>query len=236
MKRGVTLLEVMVASGLALVALSLTATLLYATGNATMRNQTRVDLQQQAVRSVNSLAGDLFQCTPRGVGLLYASDANFPATVVCLHKVADVNNSEPPAPIFARHYTVYWAAQGGFYQRLLPDGQPPTLAELRLDPLSQTSASRGGTQGNLLQMISSNRQGRKRLADGVVGFQVGSGTDLSAAATPYQEFATPVAVTNPISLCLTLEKEVKGGLQVSAQGNPCERFRLQRTVWFRDAE
>lgn len=231
-----TLLEVMVASGLALVALSLTATLLYATSSSTARNQTRVDLQQQAVRSVNALAADLFQCTPRGVGLLYASDPNFPATVVCLHKVADVNNADPPAPIFDRCYTVYWAAEGGFFHRLLPDGQPPTLAELRLDPLSQTSASRGGTQGNLLRMISRGRQGRKRLADGVVGFQIGSGTDLSGSATPYQEFATPVSVTNPISLSLMLEKEVKGGLQVSAQGNPCERFRLQRTVWFRDAE
>lgn len=236
MRQGSTLLEVMVASGLALVALSLTATLLYATGSATARNQARVDLQQQALRAVNSLVGDLYQCTPRGVGLLYASDPNFAATVVCLHKVADVNNVEPPAPVFDRHYTVYWATQGGFYRRLLPDGQPPTLSELRLDPLSQTSASRGGTQGNLLRMISQGPPGRTRLAAGVTRFQILAGADLSGSAAPYQEFATPPSVTNPVTLSLTLEKEVKGGIERNAQGNPCERFRLQRTVWFRDAE
>lgn len=231
-----TLLEVMVASGLALVALTLTATLLYATSNATARNQARVDLQQQAVRSVGALASDLSQCTPRGVGLLYASDPNFPATVVCLHKVADVNNVEPPAPVFDRHFTVYWAAQGGFYRRLLPDGQSPTLSELGLEPLSQTSASRGGTQGNLLRMVSPGAQGRTRLAQGVTGFQIVSGPDLANSATPYQEMATPPSVTNPVTLSLTLEKEVKGGTALNARGNPCERFRLLRTVWFRDAE
>jgi type II secretory pathway component PulJ len=235
-KRGVTVLEVTVASGLALVALSLTATLLYATSSATARNQVRVDLQQQAVRAVGALTNDLSQCTPRGVGLLYASDPDFAATVACLHKVAEVNNTDPPAPLFDRHYTVYWAAEGSFYTRRLPDGQPPTLAELGLDPLSQTSASRGGSQGNLLQMVSRNAQGRRRLAESVTAFQIGSGTDLSEAATPYQPAATPPSVTNPVSLCLILEKEVKGGLQLNAAGNPCERFRLQRTVWFRDAE
>lgn len=235
MKRGVTLLEVMVASGLALVALSLTATLLYATSTATARNQTRVDLQQQAVRAVGALAQDLSQCTPAGVGI-YASDPNFTATVVSLHKVADVNNVSPPAPVFDRHYTVYWSSDGGFYRRLLPDGQPPTLSELGLDPLSQTRASRGGTQGNLSHMISPGSQGRTRLAEGVRSFQIVSGADLSAPTSPYQEFASPPSVTNPVTLCLTLEKEVKGGIERNAKGNPCESFRLQRTIWFRNAE
>lgn len=236
MRRGLTLLEVMVASGLALVALSLTATLLYATGSATARNQTRVDLQQQAVRGVNSLAADLSQCTPAGVGLLYASDPDFPATVVSLHKVIDVNNVSPPAPVFDRHFTVYWSSNGAFYRRLLPDGQAPTLSSLGLEPLSQTRASRGGTQGNLLRMISPGSQGRTRLAESVRSFQIVCGADLANPATPYQEFATPPSVTNPVTLSLTLEKEVKGGTALNAQGNPCERFRLLRTVWFRDAE
>lgn len=236
MKRGVTLLEVMVASGLALVALTLTATLLYATSTATARNQTRVDLQQQAVRAVGALVQDLSQCTPAGVGLLYASDPNTAATVVCLHKVADVNNVSPPAPLFDRHYTVYWSSGGGFYRRLLPDGQAPTLSELGLDPLSQTRASRGGTQGNLLRMISPGSQGRTRLAESVRSFQIVSGADLSTLAEPYQQSASPPSVTNPVTLCLTLAKEVKGGIERNAQGNPCESFRLQRTIWFRDAE
>ena len=236
MKRGVTLLEVMVASGLALVALSLTATLLYATSTATARNQTRVDLQQQAVRAVNALAADLSQCTPAGVGLLYTPDPDDP-TVVCLHKVADVNNVSPPAPVFDRRFTVYWSAEGGFYRRLLPDGQSPTLSALGLDPLSQTRASRGGTQGNLLRMLSPGAQGRTRLAEGVRSLQIVSGADLSAGtAAPYQELASPPSVTNPVTLSLILEKEVKNGIERNARGNPCETFRLQRTIWFRDAE
>ena len=236
MRRGVTLLEVMVASGLALVALSLTATLLYATSTATARNQVRVDLQQQALRAVGALSLDLAQCTPAGVGLLYASDPNFSPTVVCLHKVADVNNVDPPAPVFDRHFTVYWTSEGGFYRRLLPDGQAPTLGELGLDPLSQTRASRGGTQGNLFRMVSPSSQGRTRLAEGVRSFQIVSGSELSGSGTPYQPNATPPAVTNPVTFSLTLEKEVKGGIERNRQGNPYESFRMQRTVWFRDAE
>ena len=239
--RGVTLLELLVASGLALVVLSLVATLLYATSTASARGQARVDIQQQAVRAFNGLVSDLMQCTPRGVGVLYANDPNFPVTLVSLHKVVDVTNVAPAEQIFDRKLTVYYSSEGLFCRRLLPDGQPPSLSSLGLEPLSQVLASDGASQANLLSMVSSGADGRTRLAEGVRSFQIVCGADLAhpdplGPPQTYQAAASPPPIVNPITIQLSLEKEVKDGIERNAQGNPCETFRLQRTVWLRDGE
>ena len=238
---GLTVLELLVASGLSLVALSLTATLLYATSTASARGQARVDIQQQAVRAFNGLVSDLMQCTPRSVGVLYATDANFPVTLISLHKVVDVTTVAPAEQIFDKKLTVYYSSERQLYRRLLPDGQPHSLASLGLDPLSQVLASDGGSQSNLQRMISTGTSGRTRLAEGVRAFQIVCGTDLAnpdplGPPQSYQAAASPPPIINPVTIQLLLEKEVKDGIERSSLGNPCETFRLQRTVWLRDGE
>lgn len=221
MRRGLTLLEVLIASGLGLVALSLAASMLYATGTATARNQVRVDLQQQAVRAAGALVGDLTQCTPAGVGVLYSNDPSVLVTVLSLHKVADVNNVDPPAPVFDRKLTVYWRAGTALYRANLP-------------ATTQSVATRGGNQGDLMSMVTIGSN-RTRLAENLRALQVTCPNQAEPPA-PFQAAASPPSITNPISLTFLLEKEVKGGLERNEQGNPCESFRIQRTVWFRDGE
>ncbi|MBS2033954.1 hypothetical protein JST97_03150 [bacterium] len=221
MKRGLTLMEVLVAAGLGLVVLTLAATVLYATSTSTARNHVRVDLQQQAMQACDWMVSDLTQCTPAGVGVLYSNDANVLTTVLSLHKVVDVNNVDPPAPIFDRKLTLYARVGTALYRGTSSATQ------------SQSVATRGGSQADLMNM-GSTLQGR-RLAENLQALQITCPNQPEPPA-PYQANGAPPPITNPLCITLVMEKEVKGGTLRNLRGNPCERFRLQRTVWFRDGE
>lgn len=237
-----TLLEITVAAGLSVVVFTLLALLLYATSVSTVRGQARVDIQQQAILASNRMVTELMQCTPAGVGVLYTPDVDS-EVVLSLHKVVDVSSTVPPSQVFARQLTVFWwlPGEGSLWQRTVSDEHSPTLGELGLTPLNTARPTRGGRQETLLRMVRNTQDGKRSLAQGVVGFQIVSGGNLQdpLPSGPPQSFVggnLPPSLANPVTLALTLEKEVRGGLHTSAAGNPCERFQVQRTIWLRDGE
>lgn len=232
----------MVAAGLSVVILTLLGALLYATSVSTVRGQAKVDIQQQAILASNRMVSELMQCTPAGVGVLYTPDPSS-EVVLSLHRVVDISTTVPPSQVFDQQLTAFWwlPGEGVLWQRRVGDEHSPTLGELGLAPLNTALPTRGGRQETLLRMVRNSPPARSKLAQGVVAFQVVSGDDLQdpLPSGPPQAFVSgnlPPAVANPVTLALTLEKEVKGGLHTNREGHPCERFQLQRTIWLRDGE
>lgn len=232
----------MVAAGLSVVILTLLGVLLYATSVSTVRGQAKVDIQQQAILASNRIVTDLMQCTPAGVGVLYTPDASS-EVVLSLHRVVDISTTVPPSQVFDQQLTAYWwlPSEGVLWQRTVGSEHSPTLGQLGLAPLNTALPTRGGRQETLLRMVRNSPRSRRKLAQGVLAFQIVSGGDLSdpLPSGPPQAFVSgnlPPSMTNPVTLALTLEKEVKGGLHTNREGNPCERFQLQRTIWLRDGE
>ena len=247
-KSGMTLLELLIASGLALVISSLLFTLIYTTSVASVRSQAQVEIQESAIVALNRVASDLMQCTPAGVGVLYDSTPPVDLVLLCLHRVVDVTTTNPPGQIFDQQLISYWWApdqgqdyhRGRLFRRQIPNGTTPTLTLMSLpNPLDTTYANRCPSQADLRTIVSDNGQSCDSLAHGVTSFQIVCGTNLAnpvptGPPQPYKALDIPPSITNPLTIFIAMEKECKGGVKVSTRGNPCETFQVTRTVFLRD--
>lgn len=201
-----SLVEVLVASGVLLVLLSMVLSFLYPSFRASSRGAMRVEMQQQANLAVDRLVIDLEQCAPASVSLLPPNQASDPSGVVMqpLRGFTGTGVQE-----WQKRLVVYYAlpVEGKLYSKEWPP-QVPALSGVTLSDVRPLRLDRV----NFLELLVQKNGTERALAHGVVDFIVKPASMLSM---------------QPISIHLLLERNVPG------KTTP-ERFELRRSFSFRN--
>lgn len=208
-KRGATLLEVLAASSLSLLALSVLVAVVVPAFRASGYSHARMEMQQEAAVALRRLGQELQRSTPRAASTFQGPDG----TALSLHKVSGVTAGDPPLQIFANQliFYVFRKSQGTLYRQpwsgpnSLPSGLRPPNGSVPLRP----------TEVDLESILQGPPIGRK-LAAGVQEFSL-----ASPAAAGY--------LASPVSLTLRLERRLPGRSQPTG-------FTLTQVVSLRNSE
>ena len=102
-QHGLTLLEVLAASSLSLLALSILTGVLVPAFRSTAHNGARVEMQQQSAVVVRRISRDVQSSLPAGMALLKTSDGQ----VLSIHRIVGVVAGDPPLQSFSHQLVFY---------------------------------------------------------------------------------------------------------------------------------
>lgn len=205
-RRGMSMLELLIAGGLFLVVLSVVFGFLIPSFRNSSRNGARIEMQQQASLAMDRLMIDLERSAPAAVTLL-PSPAQGQASGVAIQRLRGFSGGglqewESELVLY------YWLPQSQRLKReIWRAGLPPALPVVLLD----TRPSRI-TRQDLVDVINDGSASEQTVATGVIEFEVA--------------LAKPPAM-QPFTIGLTLARTIQG------RPKP-ETFELRRSVTLRN--
>lgn len=210
--KGATLLELLAASSLSLLALSILAAVIVPAFKATGQSGARIEMQQQATVVLRRVSREMQRSLPEGLAL---SDQSL-GSVISIHPITGVAGSDPPSRVFARQLVFYVFRQSdrSVRREVWPADPANPEAVPGLKPPDGTVAVAPGQP--VLQWVTGNSLSGQRLASQVRSFKV-----ESAAVAP--------AVASPATLTIELERQLPGLRQPT-------RFNLSQVLSLRNNE
>ncbi|MFN8612627.1 MAG: hypothetical protein U0931_34125 [Vulcanimicrobiota bacterium] len=211
-RRGASLLELMAAVSLSLLALSVLASVIVPAFKATGQSGARLEMQQQATVVLRRISRDMQRSLPEGLALL--DDTN--GLVLSIHAIVGVAGSEPPVRVFARQLVFYAfrPADGSVRREVWPadPAHPGPLPGVKAPDgtvaLAPTPAS--------LQWVLSNPLSGQRLASQVKSLKI-----ETSAPSP--------SVASPVTLTIEMERALPGRTRPT-------RFSLSQVLSLRNNE
>lgn len=205
-------MELLAASSLSLLALSILAAVIVPAFKATGQSGARIEMQQQATVVLRRVSREMQRSLPEGLALLDQSQGS----VISIHAITGVAGSDPPSRVFARQLVFYVFRQSDRCVRREVWPVDPTNPQPvpGLKPLDGTVAVAPGSA--VLQWVLGNPLSGQRLASQVRSFKL-----ESAAASP--------AVASPVTLTIELERQIAGLSQPT-------RFSLSQVLSLRNNE
>lgn len=192
-KRGATLLEVLAASSLSLLALSVLVGVMVPAFRASAYSNARMEMQQEAAVALRRMGQELQRSTPLGMSAFQGPAG----TALSLHKVSGVTAGDPPTQIFANQLIFYLFRKSEETLHRQPWSGPQSLPSGLRPP--NGSAPLRPTDVDLEALLQRPQAGQ-RLANGVQEFTVASPAPAGSLA-------------NPITVTIRLERRLAGRSQ-----------------------
>ena len=170
-KRGLTLLEILAASSLSLLALSVLTAVMIPAFRSTAQNGARIEMQQQSRVVLRRIARDAQSSLPAGMALLKHADGQ----VLSIHRITGVVAGDPPVQAFSHQLVFYrYRRAPGVLERIAWPADPahPITFDALLQPPDGTSAVRP-TTASLTSILNGSLTGQ-RLASEVTSFDISS--------------------------------------------------------------
>lgn len=211
-RKGATLIELMAATSLSLLALSVLAMVIVPAFKSTGQSGARIEMQEQAAVVMRRLTREVQRSMPEGLGVLNLSSGS----VLSIHSIVDLTGVEPPTRIYSKSlvFYVFRPSTGCLTREVWPDRPNNPTAIVGLSEPDGTRALRPSLTG-LRSLLVESLPGQ-RLATQVKLFQV-----QSAAPSP--------AVASPVTIHLELERQLPGRDLPS-------RFKLSQVLSLRNSE
>ena len=180
-RRGLTLLEMLAASSLSLLALSILSSVLVPAFRSTAHNGARVEMQQQSAVVVRRITRDVQSSLPAGMALLKTSEGQ----LLSIHRITGVVAGDPPLQSFSRQLVFYrYRRAQGTLERLVWPADPakPKTFDSLLQPPNGSEAIKP-TTASLTTILSGTLSGQ-RLASEVTSFDISSPTAEPEVMSP----------------------------------------------------
>lgn len=170
-RRGLTLLEMLAASSLSLLALSVLSAVMIPAFRSTAQNGARIDMQQQSSVVVRRITRDLQSSLPAGLALLKHTDGQ----VLSIHRITGVVAGDPPVQAFSHQLIFYrYRRAPGVLERIVwpaDPAHPKTFDALLQAP--DGSAAIKPASATLTTILTGTLTGQ-RLASEVTSFDISS--------------------------------------------------------------
>lgn len=165
------MLELLAASSLSLLALSVLSAVLIPAFRSTAQSGARVDMQQQAAVVVRRLSRDVQSSLPAGMALLKTSDGQ----VLSIHRIVGVVAGDPPLQAFSNQLIFYrYRRAKGVLERIVwpaDPAHPKTFDALLKAPDGSTAVKPASAT---LQTVLNGTLGGERLASDLTAFDISS--------------------------------------------------------------
>lgn len=211
-RRGATLLELMAAASLSLLALSVLTAVIVPAFRATGQSGARIEMEQQATVLLRRISREMQRSLPEGLAVQDQSSG----CVVSIHGIVGIAGSDPPLRVFSRQlvFYVFRSSTGEVRREVWPADPAHSDSVGGLKPLDGTVAVMPGVSS--LQWVLANPLSGQRLASQVKSFKV-----QSDAAAP--------GLSSPLSLSVDLERQLPGRTTPT-------RFSLSQALSLRNME
>jgi len=166
-----TLLEMLAASSLSLLALSILTSVLVPAFRSTAHNGARVEMQQQSAVVVRRISRDVQSSLPAGMALLKTNDGQ----VLSIHRIVGVVAGDPPLQSFSHQLVFYrYRRAPGTLERIVWPADPahPKTFDPLLQPPNGSEAVKPAA-ATLTTVLSGTLTGQ-RLASEVTSFDISS--------------------------------------------------------------
>lgn len=192
-RRGATLLELMAAASLSLLALSVLTAVIVPAFRATGQSGARIEMEQQATVLLRRISREMQRSLPEGLALQEQSSG----CVVSIHGIVGIAGSDPPLRVFSRQLVFYAfrSSTGEVRREVWPADPAHSDSVGGLKPLDGTVAVMPSLAS--LQWVLANPLSGQRLASQVKSFKV-----QSDAAAP--------GLSSPLTLSIDLERQLPG--------------------------
>lgn len=196
-KRGFSLVEILIASSLAAAIATVMVMFLVTSLQAQARTAVRVDLQEQGIMAANRIVKDLQTTVLGGICVRRCTPGN-PAypEILSVQPLIGVGTGDPPSQLYARQWIIYsWAPEQGKILRYLypPDPDHPAAGGPKM---TTTLVPKRIDQDGLLWISQQSPVGVSTLGGDVTAMNI---------TNP----AAPPGLTSPITLTISLTKQVK---------------------------
>ncbi len=211
-KRGATLLELMAAASLSLLALSVLTAVIVPAFKATGQSGARIEMEQQANVLLRRISREMQRSLPEGLAIQDQSDG----CVTSIHSIVGIAGSDPPVRVFSRQliFYVFRSSTGEVRREIWPADPAHSETVGGLKPLDGTVAVMPSPAS--LQWVLANPLSGQRLASQVKSFKV-------------QSDAPAPALTSPVTLSVDLERQLPGRTTPT-------RFSLSQVLSLRNME
>jgi hypothetical protein len=207
-RNGFTVVEILIAGALAVLVLGIMFSFLTRTTRVTAKGTLRTDMQQAAVRVMNSISRDLELSSAGGVSIDCTAGGPVMMGVIPIRNVSDDGTQQ-----WDNRLTVYsWGSAGSpVIKKMWKNGDPPTLAV----PLSLNGAMPLRVPGTTLSSIAGEPGLQAQiLATGVKSFSI-------------THIGTGSSVEPPIEVTIELERSGNTGSTVKETYKLTDKFTVR---------
>jgi prepilin-type N-terminal cleavage/methylation domain-containing protein len=190
--RGFTLIEILIAAGIAAAIATVMVAFLITSLQAQARMAVRVDVQEQGMMACTRVGKDLQSTVLAGVSLRKSSGAQ--PEVLALHPLLGVGSTDPPAQVFSRQLVIYSWTPG--QRRIIRQLWPPDPNTPPAPPVPTAFGPFRADQALLLSLATTPSANQQSFGGDITGFNVTAGS-------------SPPLVSPPIILTVSLSKMVK---------------------------